>query len=679
VRQALNAIEHPGESFTVARITFVREGQFLHMQLPSGRRIRYPYARAYADERGKTFTFRDASGGRWEWYHVLKQGRGAFGGLVAENATQALCRDIFVEAMLQLEAASYHVVAHLHDEFVCEVPNNFGSLDEFRGIITTPPVWAPDFPIATKARIADRFIEIKTAKTPGPENRCNEDDESPPITPEEPEEINIGLKREGIESINIGAAATATEPPPMPPLEIDELEPKPAAPRYNGNGYDDDGYTFGTKPHGATTDRYVYKDARGLLFMRVTRTNSKTFPTEHWQDGRWVNGWPATVVPYRLPELLAAPATEPVWIAEGEKDADNVAALGLIATTNPGGAKVWQSELAQWFKDKQFVYILEDNDEPGRGHRAKILAALTGIVPNIAVVSFPELPEKGDVSDWLMLGGNKKLLIARAEQALKRSSEYRTKLQSIRASEVTMTAVQWLWPSRFALGKLGLIVGLHEEGKGQVLCYIAAQVTKAGPGAWPCGEGYAPKGNVILLTAEDAIDDTVAPRLEAAGADRTRIEIINMVGERDSERMFSLHTDLALLREKIMEVGNVVLVLVDPISAYFGVGKVDSYRTTDVRAVLGPLVSLATELKVAVIGIMHFNKKLDVTNVLLRISDSLAYGATARHVYGVVNDPDNHRKLMVRAKITLPPAAPIRHWRFASPTVMLASIPTTTN
>jgi hypothetical protein len=180
---------------------------------------------------------------------------------------------------------------------------------------------------------------------------------------------------------------------------------------------------------------------------------------------------------------------------------------------------------------------------------------------------------------------------------------------------------------------------------------MAAQVTKSG--AWPCGGGYAPKGNVVLLSAEDAIDDTVAPRLEAAGADRTRIEIINMVREQSGERIFSLHTDLALLREKIIEVGDVVLVLIDPISAYLGVGKVDSYRTTDVRAVLGPLVSLATELKVAVIGIMHFNKKVDVTNVLLRISDSLAYGATARHVYGVVNDPNNHRKLVVRAKNNL--------------------------
>ena len=85
----------------------------------------------------------------------------------------------------------------------------------------------------------------------------------------------------------------------------------------------------------------------------------------------------------------------------------------------------------------------------------------------------------------------------------------------------------------------------------------------------------------------------------------------------------------------------------------YGIGKFDSYRTTDVRAVLGPLMELAAELHVAIIGIMHFNKKIDINNALLRISDSLAYGAAARHVYGVVDDTENKRKLVVRAKNNL--------------------------
>ena len=74
------------------------------------------------------------------------------------------------------------------------------------------------------------------------------------------------------------------------------------------------------------------------------------------------------------------------------------------------------------------------------------------------------------------------------------------------------------------------------------------------------------------------------------------------------------------------------------------------------RAVLGPLVDLANELGVAFVGIMHFNKKTDVTNTLLRISDSLAFGAAARHVYAVVDDAENKRKLLVRGKNNLAPA-----------------------
>ena len=125
-----------------------------------------------------------------------------------------------------------------------------------------------------------------------------------------------------------------------------------------------------------------------------------------------------------------------------------------------------------------------------------------------------------------------------------------------------------------------------------------------------------------------------------------------MVRDNNKDRMFSLATDLDLLRQKIDD--DVKLVQIDPITAYLGGGdvKMDSFRTVDVR-VLSPLVDLAAELEVSVIGMMHFNKKLDVHNALLRISDSLAFGATARHVYAVVDDADNKRKLFVKGKNNL--------------------------
>jgi putative DNA primase/helicase len=222
-------------------------------------------------------------------------------------------------------------------------------------------------------------------------------------------------------------------------------------------------------------------------------------------------------------------------------------------------------------------------------------------------------------------------------------------LLSICAADVKMKVVTWLWPDRFAIGKLGIIAGLPDEGKGQILAFLCAAVTKGGE--WPMNEGRAPKGKVIVFSDEDDVADTLAPRLEAAGADRCHVEIIKMVREEGRDRLFSLISDLEALRQKIENVSNVKLVVIDPISAYLGgLGKIDSFRTTDVRAVLTPLVTLAAVMKIAIIGVMHFNKKMDVTNALVRISDSLAFGAVARHAYGVIDDSENGRKLFVRAK-----------------------------
>jgi hypothetical protein len=230
-------------------------------------------------------------------------------------------------------------------------------------------------------------------------------------------------------------------------------------------------------------------------------------------------------------------------------------------------------------------------------------------------------------------------------------------LLSLQASDVDIEALEWLWPGRFALGKLGLIAGLPDEGKGLLTMAMAARVTNPEL-EWPCGEGKAPQGNVILFTAEDDLADTVVPRLKAAGADLARVHIIRLVLDTDKfdkprRRMFSLRHDLAMLRAKIAAIGDVRMIVIDPITAYLGVGEIDSFRDADVRAVLAPLQDLAAELHVAVIAIMHFNKKVDVLNLLLRVCNSIAFTAAARHAFGVVYDSDHQRRLLVRGKNNL--------------------------
>lgn len=223
-------------------------------------------------------------------------------------------------------------------------------------------------------------------------------------------------------------------------------------------------------------------------------------------------------------------------------------------------------------------------------------------------------------------------------------------LRSQRASDISMRAIKWLWKDRFALGKLSLIGGLPDKGKGLFTAFFMGCITNNQP--LPCNEGHMVQGSVILLTAEDDYSDTVVPRLHAAGANLDKVHIITATREATGkDRIFSLLRDLEALRKMVDEIGDVVCVIIDPLDSYVEVGKVNNSNNSDVRGFLKPLCDLAAEKMFLVLGIKHFNKKQDVTNAVLRIADSLAYAAAARHVYAVVDDPEvEDRRLFVKAK-----------------------------
>jgi hypothetical protein len=159
---------------------------------------------------------------------------------------------------------------------------------------------------------------------------------------------------------------------------------------------------------------YNYTDADGKLLFQVVRLDPKDFrqrrPDANGKGG-WI--WNLKGVPrvlYRLPEVRKAVADgQTIYLCEGEKDADRLAKIGLTATTNPGGAGKWCKDYSEVLRGANVV-VLPDNDEPGQAHAAKVARKLRAKATSVRIVNLPDLPPKGDESDWLAAGGSREQL-----------------------------------------------------------------------------------------------------------------------------------------------------------------------------------------------------------------------------------------------------------------------------
>jgi hypothetical protein len=231
-----------------------------------------------------------------------------------------------------------------------------------------------------------------------------------------------------------------------------------------------------------------------------------------------------------------------------------------------------------------------------------------------------------------------------------RTDERPSGLVIVRVSDVESKRYNWLWKPRIARGKLALLVGMPDVSKSTFALDLITRITHGS--ALPNDEGLAPLGSAIILSAEDDVADTVRPRLEVAGADLERVHVITAVDTKQGgRRTFDLGQDIKRLEREVLRIGDVNLIVVDPFSAYMGKpGKIDTFRSTDVRSTLAPLQDMAARLEVAVLGIGHLNKSGSMT-ALMRVLDSVAFVAAARGVYIIVRDPeDDERRLFLPVK-----------------------------
>jgi hypothetical protein len=481
-------------------LAFCFDGTFLRMKLPSGRCVAYPFARLQDNARGdRVVVFKDNAGGK---FADCRHGHGAWPGLWTENAVQAVARDLLREGMLRLEAAGYPIALHVHDEVVAEVPDGFGSEEDFLRILTEVPPWATGLPIAAKARSGRRFCKIN----------------KPSAESETVDSILDGLAAEGeadipfndpigiADDLDDGARDNVGDDRDADDASADDGAFGDPGKSFGNTkaspGRDWDSYQSGEREWGSGIAEYVYLDASGQPYLKVRRTTKKQFPQYHYEGGKWISGAPqGPKIPYRLPELLKAKPDTEIFICEGEKDADNVAALGLIATTNSGGAGKWAAELTPYFMGRQHVYVFEDNDDTGRNHAKMVARSLKGVVKDLRIVSFSELDAKGDVSDWLEQGHTTAELLARCRAAPGFADEPRFEqpfnisgLMGQQFAEVS-TVIDTLLPEGLAL-----FAGKPKIGKSWLLYQIAWSVAEGGKtlGGYQCLGG-----DVLYCALED--------------------------------------------------------------------------------------------------------------------------------------------------------------------------------
>lgn len=305
------------------------------------------------------------------------------------------------------------------------------------------------------------------------------------------------------------------------------------------------------------TGLYQYTDMNGyILFvrMRMDKTDGTKWirPLSRDADGNWTQLKEPTFSEgkplYNL-QAIAREPDKPVFIVEGEKCANALIKLGLIATTS-GGACSAKDANWQHLAGRE-VWIWPDNDDAGRQYASDVKAKLTALNCTVHIIdeSALNLPVKGDCVDWMsqfnVISGRDVTCADIYALPLKNQAqnEYLSDLNQVGdtypiiqknhisvslkcAADIEPEAISWLWQGWLAKAKLHIFAGQAGTGKTTIAIAIAAIITSGG--RFPDGS-QCPQGSVMIWSGEDSHSDTLVPRLIAAGADLTKVHFVEGV------------------------------------------------------------------------------------------------------------------------------------------------------
>lgn len=355
---------------------------------------------------------------------------------------------------------------------------------------------------------------------------------------------------------------------------------------------------------GTPVEKYPYTDADGKVLYYNCRFEPKTLRQCSADGLSWTVKDIKPKVPYNLPKVIQS---KEVFEVEGEKDTHSLAKLNHVGFCNIAGAGNWTEDLNEYFRGKD-VFLIPDNDEPGRKHIEKVYQNLKGIAASIKLIELPGLPEGGDFSDWLNTFDNLDevterfaIMVEGAEPYVSKNLQNETSgFNAAELMAMTLPEPKWAIPNILTEGS-NILAGKPKMGKSVLSLNISIAIACGGKAL---SKIDVEKGAVLYLALEDT-KRRLQSRLKAMLQDRPApdnlyIEIVwPKIGD----------GGLAKLEKKIQEIPGLRLVIIDTLKKIKPVQKNQNKSLYDIDyELITSVKTLADKHNISILIIHHLRK-----------------------------------------------------------------------
>ena len=363
---------------------------------------------------------------------------------------------------------------------------------------------------------------------------------------------------------------------------------------------------------------YDYHSADGKLLYQKIRRVDKSF-TQRRPDGRggWIwNRKGVSPTLYNLPAVIAA---DTVYVAEGERDADTLSALGYVGTSGENGAGKgkWKLEYIEVLRGKT-VYVLFDNDAPGREHGIRTAESLLGVAKSVKLLdllkAFPRLPEKGDISDVRKAAGDD--LTRKGLEALVADTPEYASVESAKDKEfwtLFKTLDQydeqeatWLVAGWIPEGQITVMASDGGVGKTSTWCDILAAMSNGASCILDSPGTVRAPMKVAFLSTEDSVRKKLKSKLRIAGANMQNILTPDFAGDKD-DLLRGLKFGTPAMAQFIRYFRPAFCVY-DPVQGFVP-PQLNMGSRNGMRDCLAPLIALGEECGTTFLILCHTNKR----------------------------------------------------------------------